>query len=223
MDRRLKDDIIAGTIAGLISGAITGAVLTGAAYWLNNQQNEKFDAREEAREEAFAEREAKRDRSLAETQERRENLRFVRDVATAQEGAMPFQSLDLQGMDLSGLRLNCRDEERGSGQCLFSADFSGANLTGAIMQNMDLSEAVFTGATIVDVDFRGSRLHGVDMTGVRTADGEEGVAAFDSVVFQHICYNTAPFGVPDGVELPLSSTEANPEWESPVCTEGFYG
>ena len=221
MNRRLWDDIISGVVSGLVAGGL----LLVAANRLDLRQDEALAAREAE----FATREAHRDLRLSEEQQRLENLRFVREVARAQEGAMPFQSLDLRGMDLSGLRLACRDGGVPAGStttstasvatCLLRADFTGANLTGAIMRDMDLSDAVFTGAELGGTDFGGSRLSRAQFVGALNLDAASLQGHPVDPLLGGVCYDagTEPI-LPDDVELPPSDNGGN----SPVCTDGYY-
>jgi uncharacterized protein YjbI with pentapeptide repeats len=227
MNRQLWDDIISGSIAGVISGILAGGLLLMAANRVDVRQDEEFAARE-----------AERDLRLSDEQQRLENLRFVREVARAQEGAMPFQSLDLQGMDLSGLRLSCRDGSGPAGStttstapaaatCFLRADFTGANLSGAIMRDMDLSDAVFAGAELgclsiegqarVCTDFGGSDLSRAELAGALNLNAESLEADPDDPSRGGVCYEADP-ALPDGVVLPPSDNGGN----SPICTDGYY-
>jgi hypothetical protein len=187
----LWHDIIAGAVSGLVAGAL---LLLFASQL---------------------------DKELSGEQQRLENLRFVRDVSTAQEGAMPFQSLDLRGMDLSGLRFRCRDNPP-QGPCLLRADFTGANLSGAIMRDMDLSDAVFTGANLKGTDFQGSRLDRADFTDANNLDVEklEG-ACYDSAFWPPEVADQMPASA-EGEQGDTEGTEGDQDnHESPVCTLGY--
>jgi uncharacterized protein YjbI with pentapeptide repeats len=139
----LGRDVLSGTIAGVISGA---AILVATV--IATQQLEQ---------------------QITDQQNRVENLRFVRDISTRDRGPMPFRSLDLEGMNLSGLRVKCRDESIVE-ECVDKADFTGAKLASANMSLMDLEWADFTGADLRNVDLsqsnlRRARLIDADMTG----------------------------------------------------------
>ena len=128
---------------------MSGALILLASWWVTQQ----LEAR------------------LAERQDRVENLRFVRDVSTREKGPMPFFNLDLEGMNLSGLRLGCRDEEMVE-ECFHRADFEGAKLASADLSRMELDWANFRGADLRNVNFSDSNLNGAilidaDMTGAK--------------------------------------------------------
>jgi uncharacterized protein YjbI with pentapeptide repeats len=208
MTGRLRDDIL----SGIVSGVVAGGLLLLAANWHDDRQ---------------AKLQQRHDDQQAQLQQRLENLRFVREVARAQEGAMPFQSLDLKGMDLSGLRLACRDGDPPVEStttstspvptCQLRADFTGANLTNAIMRDMDLSDAVFTGAELGGTDFGGSKLSGAEFVGALNLDAKSLQGDPNHPTLGGVCYEGAPI-LPAGVELPPSDNGGN----SPVCTDGYY-
>ena len=88
-------------------------------------------------------------RSLSE--QRLENLRFVRDRSVPEEIDRPFVAIDLHSMNLSGLILVDAD--------LLDADLSQAKLVGvqlddASLASADLSSADLTGASLVGVSAR---------------------------------------------------------------------
>jgi Pentapeptide repeats (8 copies) len=206
MKRLFWNDVVSGGISGIVSGAILLFVASRI------------------------------DRDLSDQQQQLENLRFVRAVATTPGSAMPFQSLDLQNQDLSGLRFGCRDEPVEAGSCLLRADFTGAQLNEAIMQNMDLSDAFFARADLRATNFSGSRLDGADLYDALHVD---------EAVLEGICYSeTNPPRLPPEVDLPASNTGVSSAEvssssaanlsppadsatsttvpQSPVCTDGYY-
>jgi uncharacterized protein YjbI with pentapeptide repeats len=140
-----------------------------------------------------------------------EDLRFLRDVSTRQEGPMPFRNLDLQGMNLSGLRFPCRDDEPGvEGGCGVRADFTDANLSDAVMRNMDLTGADFTRADLQGADLGGSLLTDADLTAARNLDAAE---------LEGVCYVTGNAVIwPSALGMPESMT-GDPN--SPLCSPGM--
>ena len=135
--------------------------------------------------------------------ERLENVRFVRDVA-ARTGPMPFHGLDLEGMNLGGLSLGCRDEILFE-QCILRADFAGANLAGADMSLMDL-----TGADFRNADLSGTNLRESDLSGaIMLARG------LDSELLDGICYSATTIW-PDDVVLPPMEDASGP-----ICNPGL--
>jgi hypothetical protein len=153
--RSVGRDILSGTIAGVFSGV---AILVASLFAtqaleqrLIDQQNRLEDLR-------------------SDQQNRVEDLRYVRDISTRASGPMPFRNLDLEGMNLSGLRLGCRDPQTLEGECRDKADFVGAKLTSANMSRMDLGYADFTGADLRNANLSQSNLRranliDADMTG----------------------------------------------------------
>jgi hypothetical protein len=102
---------------------------------------------------------------------RRDNVRFVREVATRPNAvAKPFTGLDLRGARLQGLDLSDADLRSAdlAGAELFLVDLSsarlgGANLSDALLRGADLSDALLFGtdlsnAYLVDVDLSGAYL-----------------------------------------------------------------
>jgi hypothetical protein len=138
--------------------------------------------------------------------ERLENLRFVRDVATRESGPMPFRNLNLEDMNLNGLRLPCRDDPTAvKSSCFYKADFTDAKLSGAEMRLMDLTGADFTNADLSSADLRGSDLSGAIMTG----------AEMDDVQLKGACESGTTIWPGGKSLLPQGDTET-----SEVCSPG---
>ncbi|WP_372699731.1 pentapeptide repeat-containing protein [Arthrobacter sp. JSM 101049] len=81
--------------------------------------------------------------------DRRENVRFVRDRSSEQVLDRPFRSIDLKGQLMPGLKLN-------------KADFQGANLSGANLEKTDLSDADFLDADLTGAKFFLAQLDSAD-------------------------------------------------------------
>jgi uncharacterized protein YjbI with pentapeptide repeats len=92
--------------------------------------------------------------NLLEQGARRDDVRFVREMATATErrGAMPFSGLDLRD---AGFR---------------RFDFAGADFAGAQLQDADLAEAVLRGARLSDADLTNAELADADLTAANLID-----------------------------------------------------
>ncbi len=133
---------------------------------------------------------ARAERLAAQAEEaamRRDDLRFVREVAAGPPGAArPFSRLDLEEANLSGLPLGCaspsgRDcatfnEARLSGAVLTGADLRGAsfvdaNLTGVLLIGAELRDVTFDGANVSNVRFANTDLRGASFVGAYV-DGE---------------------------------------------------
>jgi uncharacterized protein YjbI with pentapeptide repeats len=125
--------VFIGAIGGTVAGLLSGAVILAATQPLEHRLNDR--------------------------QERLENLRYLRDVSTRESGPMPFRNIDLEGMNLSGLRFPCRDKVVVEA-CSLKADFRGAHLSSTNMSLMELQGADFTGA-----DLRKANLSDSDLSG----------------------------------------------------------
>lgn len=114
---------------------------------------------------------------------RRDNLRFVREVAVqAGPTRKPFRFFDLQGQLLAGFDLSNADLASAnlvgadlsgtnlSGAFMADADLTGANLTVADFRNANLSEVRFGRADLVGTNLRGADLFDADLEGVNLAD-----------------------------------------------------
>lgn len=110
------------------------------------------------------------DQRNAERQEVRDNVAFIRQMVSDHPGGpKTFQGLNLRGANLSGLDLGCdgdflvtpasvnRFEPENESRC---ADFTGSDLTGAVITDTDL-----TGALLLDVVLDDSLLERVVVVG----------------------------------------------------------
>lgn len=98
--------------------------------------------------------------SLADRQAGREDVRFVREVATqADARTKPFDGLNLREAQLGGLDLS---DAHMSSTVMVDADLSGADL-----HNANLSRAAMSGADLNDVD-----LHNADLTAADLSDAD---------------------------------------------------
>jgi uncharacterized protein YjbI with pentapeptide repeats len=148
-------------------------------------------------------------RSINVEQRRIENARFVRDAAMNEnQSVMAFRNLDLEGMNLNGLRLPCRDKQSVEA-CFLKADFTGANLANADLSLMDLSGADFTGANLSGANLRGSRLDGVIFVQADLEDAD----------LDDACW-TATTIWPESVDLPRPDTDGD-GGQGEVCNPGL--
>jgi hypothetical protein len=162
--KSLGRDILSGTIAGVVSGVAILCATVIATQALEHR--------------------------LTEQQNRVENLRFVRDISTRNSGPMPFRTLDLEDMNLSGLRFPCRDKMVVEA-CFLKADFTGAKLSSTDMSGMDLEGADLTGA-----DLRNADLAGTNLSGAILYDAKMDGARLDGV-----CYSPMTIW-PKGIDPP---------------------
>jgi uncharacterized protein YjbI with pentapeptide repeats len=137
----IKDDVIAGVVSGV---CVTVGAL-GATFGFEARQNDN--------------------------QTHLENLRFVRELALRHDIAMPFRGLDLEGVNLSGLDLGCRDKVSFE-VCEKRADFQNASLRGADFSGTVLTGADFTGADLTDANLANADVSGAlflraDLSGIR--------------------------------------------------------
>ena len=73
--------------------------------------------------------------------------------------ALDFRRANLSGADLTGVT-GARDA-RFEQTDLSLADFTGAQLRGAVFSGANLSQAIMVGVDLVDADLRGARLSGL--------------------------------------------------------------
>ncbi|MBD5784616.1 pentapeptide repeat-containing protein [Cellulosimicrobium terreum] len=163
---RIKGDLLVALVVGVVISTATVVV-----QW-------KLDRDAAAREESLA--------AQAElAAEQRDDLRFVREIASAPIGAArPFARLDLTGASLAGLPLGCT--ERGDVDCasfvnstlvatnlvgtdLRGARFEGSNATDASFAWADLREATFDVSRITSASFLGADLRGSSFVGSTVA------------------------------------------------------
>jgi uncharacterized protein YjbI with pentapeptide repeats len=144
----------------LVTGAVVGVVIFLAT---DSLERNLLDAQETFEEDRF------------ERDVRRDNLRFVREVAT-QVGpkTKPFAGLDLREGHLAGLDLSEADL---AGADLAGADLAGADLTGADLAGADLTGADLAGADLTDVhlveaDLTGANLKAADLPGADLTDAD---------------------------------------------------
>jgi uncharacterized protein YjbI with pentapeptide repeats len=111
-------------------------------------------------------------RELADSAERQENIRFVRQVASDKAASRQFQRFDLHDAQLPGLDLSCQPSAKNcanfraanlSGADLTDVDLrggflSGANLTRALLWGTDLRSAVFEASNLTDARLERSDL-----------------------------------------------------------------
>ncbi|WP_336711063.1 pentapeptide repeat-containing protein [Arthrobacter sp. USHLN218] len=192
-NERLRDDVIIGLVVGLATG--------GALFLLGN----------------YAEN------SLADQQQRIENLRFVRErSSTDVDTNRPFRGLDLQGQNLSGLdlpeaKMVSADLEKSdlrfihlqraqlhtadlrqanlTSSSLFDTKFIDANLQDAQVMHSFAQEAEFTGADLNGTDFDGTALQAADFRGAKN---------LDKATLQGSCWDRTTKW-PDGFQPPPSA------------------
>jgi uncharacterized protein YjbI with pentapeptide repeats len=192
-NERLRDDVIIGLMVGLATGIVL-SLLGGVA-----------------------------DLSLADHQQRLENLRFVRERSSPDvDTSRPFRGLDLQEQNLSGLDL---PEAKMVSALLEEADLRFIHLQGAQLQRADLREAnltdsslygaKFIGAQLQDAhvvhsfawnaEFEGADLSGTDFTrtALRAADFR-GAKNLDKARLQGSCWDRTTKW-PEGFEPPPSA------------------
>jgi uncharacterized protein YjbI with pentapeptide repeats len=144
----------------LVTGAVVGVVIFLAT---DSLERNLLDAQETFEEDRF------------ERDVRRDNLRFVREVAT-QVGpkTKPFAGLDLREGHLAGLDLSEADLK---GADLADADLTRADLTDADLSLVDLTGADLTGAhltraDLVHADLTGANLEAADLTRADLTDAD---------------------------------------------------
>lgn len=180
-----------GWLRELLVGLISGAVVAAGA--MNGQAI--IDDRRSLRE------------------ERAENLRFVRERSSEGLVSRPFQALDLEGQNLSGLALAKADLARAKlrGAVLHEVDLTGASLTDADLGEVQMSGALlsgaeltsvnlshtnligsnFTGANLTGADLRAAALHGADLSDVNlTLARLEGANLYDAVLDKAFLMNS---------------------------------
>lgn len=161
---------------GLISGTVVALLsLAGAVY---------FDDKRSDREAQQEER-----RSVQEG--RQENLRFVRDRSSAEEVDRPFQDIDLNEQNLSGLGLVKADFSEASlvftqfigadlsGAKFVRADLSGANFESADLEGADLYKATLWGTNFIAANLRGADLRDADLRNVVLHAGATMTVCYD--------------------------------------------
>jgi hypothetical protein len=129
--------------------------------------------------------------SFEQNAQRLENLRFVRESSqNHSNGPFPFAKLDLQGQFLSGLRLPKADFSGAnlSGAVLYftnldGADFLEANLKGANLLGASLTGAILEGAHLTNAEFSGARLPGADLGGSDLTGADFAYATLTGVRF----------------------------------------
>jgi uncharacterized protein YjbI with pentapeptide repeats len=137
----------------LVTGAVVGVVIFLAT---DSLERNLLDAQETFEEDRF------------ERDVRRDNLRFVREVAT-QVGpkTKPFAGLDLREGHLAGLDLSEADL---AGADLAGADLAGANLKAADLPGADLTDADLLGADLTDADLTDADLSDADLSDAKLND-----------------------------------------------------
>jgi len=96
---------------------------------------------------------------------RRDNIRFVREVATQPEVEMrPFRGLDLKEAQLAGLSL--------SGADFSLADLSGADLSRADLSDSNMQFTDLSGAHLREVDLSGADLSSADLSRTVLSDAD---------------------------------------------------
>jgi uncharacterized protein YjbI with pentapeptide repeats len=137
-------------------GLIAGMVIAIATVW---SQAYIDDSREVATNEREVARENEADR--------RENLRFVRERSSDTATERPFKSLDLEGQNLSGLRLSGAAFDNAN---LKNTNLMGTNFTKATFHEVSLEEAELTGADLTNASLYRADLSGSDLTGIKLND-----------------------------------------------------
>lgn len=192
-NERLRDDVIIGIMVGLATGIVL--LLVGGVA----------------------------DLTLADHQQRIENLRFVRERSSSDvDTSRPFRGLDLQEQNLSGLNL---PKAEMAGAQLDNADLRFIQLRGAQLHSADLRKANLTDSTLYKTEFIGARLQdarikhsfawkakfqGADLSGtdfarttLREADFT-GAENLDKAKFRGSCWDRTTKW-PDGFEPPPSA------------------
>lgn len=141
--RDLWRDVLVALVVGLV-------LLVGQAA---------IDDRRSDRETAAGER-------MANEAERRDNLRFVRELSSSPSIGKPFRNIDLTNQTLAGLSLKGADLENARLSGTFSPfiDLSESNL-----KTSSLYQAVLIGANLEKADFRGSDLRGANLKEAKLA------------------------------------------------------
>lgn len=145
-DDRTKRQLVVGEMAAdvgiaLMTGAVVGLVLLAVQA---DDEEDRF-----------------------ERETRRDNVRFVREVAMQPDPTVkPFYALDLQDAQLGGLDLSGAEF---AGADLSSATLIDTDLTDANLVRVDLRDAVLVDSTLVGsnldfADLSNTRLEGVDLT-----------------------------------------------------------
>lgn len=143
-------ELVTGIISGLVASFVVAMFTINAQANLDDRREEKAD--------------------------RRENARFVRQLALdgkAAEGS--FQGMDLSGTNLSGLNLKRAD--------LSDADLSETNLSHADLSEATLDGANLSGSTLVDMELSGATLLGANLSGAHLAGVRAGMLPSDRFGF----------------------------------------
>jgi uncharacterized protein YjbI with pentapeptide repeats len=147
------------------------------------------------------------DSVAANRDERRENLRFVREHAGANAEPGHFVSIDLEDQNLSGLILDDADFFRANlaganfdfanlrdGTSMSHADLTGASFAAAALPRVNLdwanaTNAVFTGAVMVDVQLNGANVRGADFSGADLRGARLTALGLDHATLDDICWD----------------------------------
>lgn len=140
------------------------------------------------------------DDQRSEREDRRENLRFVRERSMGAEVARPFRSMNLTGQNLSGLELPRAD--------FTGATLVGANLSEAILTDAKLGGADLTGANLAKVrldgapSLIGTKFINADLTGATLGAETSGSGNYSGAKLREASLNHASFsGKPNGLAV----------------------
>lgn len=162
--------------AGVISGLLVGLAFFVGQIVVDNNTSEREHAREDRQLAAQNKIEADRNEQGILL----ENLRFVRGQSSSSDTTAnrPFRSMDLHGLELSGLSLA-------------GADFKNADVRGTSFRNANLAGADFGGADVAGADFTGANLVGASFYYSSDESGDTGKGP-SSLAHAHI--DRAKFG-----------------------------
>lgn len=176
-------------VRDVIVAVLIGLMLTLAQWTLDNRRSDREDEREDQR-------------ALDTLQI--ENLRFVRERSGPSDIVRPFESLDLRGMNISGLDLGHADftdallsQSDMSGMVVLGGGFIEANLDGAKVASLKAKDGNFTGASIRDV-----RFWAADLRGARWQE-----ALLEDVAFVETTLRAAEFGDVDLARVTFNKTD----------------
>jgi Pentapeptide repeats (8 copies) len=133
---------------------------------------------------------------LAQSQERLENVRFVRQTVMDGQVVKPFEGLDLRHANLAGLPMQClsfgaNDFTTGcsdfTGADLAGADLSRSNLKGVWLTRADLSGSNLRGADLEQAHLNGANLTGADMTGANITSTDFSLSSWNEAVIERVC------------------------------------
>lgn len=156
-------------------------------------------------------------------EDRREDLRFIRDRSSGETIERPFRNMDLSEQNLAGLQLNGADFQSAkmTRADLAFADLSGANLFGAnldhatagfaILSGTNLAYARLAGTSLTYADLSGADLLNADLSGadLSGADLSRAIltnATLTSVKLDGICYDWLTVW-PEGFTAPASQPD----------------